>query len=119
VTSGFFRNSAWLLAMVIACAVSLSAQGRADPGADTPVRADNWQLRRLTQPTPEELTREANGEVVIYDGLTDQEVDAAMTAHPGRIRSMMFVGTIVTDASGKPEVSSDAFITYVQEDEGC
>lgn len=89
--------------------------------AGTPATAsmspDNWQLRRLMEPTPAELAREAAGEVVIYDSLTDQEVEAAMSAHPERIRNMMFLGTIVTDEEG--EAVFDPVGGFAREDDGC
>jgi hypothetical protein len=80
--------------------------------------ASKWQLRRLMEPTSAELARELAGEVVIYDSLTDKEVEAAMSAHPERIRNMMFLGTIVTDDEG------EAFFDplgpgFIREDEGC
>jgi len=87
------------------------------PGAVVPVYADNWQLRRLMQPTDSELLREALGEVVIYDGLTDKQVEEAMSLHPQRIRSMMFVGTLITDDDGAPQMDSQGM--FIQMDEGC
>jgi hypothetical protein len=92
----------------------------ADPAvtAAASTHAGNWQLRRLMEPTEAELVREAKGEVVIYDRLTDKQVDAAMSAHPERIRNMMFLGTIVTDDEG--EVLFDPLGRgFVQEDDGC
>ncbi len=87
------------------------------PGAVVPVYADNWQLRRLMQPTEGELLREARGEVVIYDGLTDKQVESAMSRHPQRIRSMMFVGTIITDDEGAPQM--DDYGMFILQDDGC
>jgi hypothetical protein len=81
--------------------------------------ADNWQLRRLMSPTADELAREARGEVMLYDGLTDKQVDAAMSANFDRIGSMMFLGTIVTDESGEGVPASDGSMTYALEDGGC
>ena len=81
--------------------------------------ADNWQLRRLMNPTADELAREARGEVVMYDGLTDKQVDTAMSANFGRIRSMMFMGTIITDDWGEPIPSSDGSMAFAMEDDGC
>ena len=98
-------------------AVPASAVLAEAPGAAVPVYADNWQLRRLMQPTEGELLREALGEVVIYDGLTDQQVESALSLHPTRIRSMMFVGTIITDDDGVPQMDSQGM--FVLQDEGC
>ncbi len=86
-------------------------------GAAVPAYTDNWQLRRLMHPTEAELLREAQGEVVIYDGLTDQQVESAMSVHPQRIRNMMFVGTIITDDEGAPQM--DEYGMFVLQDDGC
>jgi hypothetical protein len=81
------------------------------------VQADNWQLRRLMQPTAGEIAREERGEIVIYDGLTDAQVEAALSAHPTRIRNMMFVGTVVTDPEGQPLMDEGGM--FVLQDDGC
>lgn len=86
----------------------------ASPSSPT---AATWQLRRLMEPTETELQRESRGEVVIYDSLTDKEVEAAMSAHPDRIRNMMFLGTIVTDEQG--EAVFDPLGNFAREDDGC
>ena len=115
------KNSLKLLTFVAALAlmagVPPSAVMAEAPGAGAPVYADNWQLRRLMQPREAELLREAQGEVVIYDGLTDKQIESAMSLHPQRIRSMMFVGTIITDDDGTPQMDSQGM--FVQMDDGC
>jgi hypothetical protein len=75
----------------------------------------NWQWRRLMQPTASEIAREEKGEVVIYDLMTDKEVELAMTEHFERIPSMMFVRTVITEK--KEEEEASAFPSY--QDEGC
>ena len=75
----------------------------------------NWQWRRLMQPTLSELAREQRGEVVIYDLMTDTEVERAMTEHFERIPNMMFVRTVITEK--KEEEEAPAFPSY--QDEGC
>jgi len=91
----------------------------ADPGVTTSgsTSPDNWQMRRLMEPTEAELAREAAGEVVIYDRLADKQVDAAMSAHPDRIRNMMFLGTIITDERGEAKIDSSGM--FAMEDDGC
>jgi len=115
------KNSLKLLTFVAALAfmagVPVSAAMAETPGAEVPVYADNWQLRRLMQPTEGELLREVQGEVVIYDGLTDKQIELAMSLHPQRIRSMMFVGTIITDDEGAPQM--DEYGMFVLQDDGC
>lgn len=61
---------------------------------------EQWQLRRLNEPSARELAHERKGNIYIYDGLTDREVDEALIKHFGRIEFMMFVGTRKTDPAG-------------------
>jgi hypothetical protein len=62
---------------------------------------EQWQLRRLNEPSARELAHERKGNIYIYDGLTDREVDAALIKHFGRIEYMMFVGTRKTGPAGE------------------
>jgi hypothetical protein len=78
----------------------------------------DWQVRRLMEPSPSELETERKGNVYIYDGLTDQEVETALNAHFGRIQHMMFVGTVKTDKSGEPLQHNDPG-QFIQESGGC
>jgi hypothetical protein len=78
----------------------------------------NWQMRRLMQPTEAERLREARGEVVIYDGLTDRQVDAVLNAHADRMKNMMFVGTLITDDAGEAYLDPVGGM-FAQEDDGC
>ena len=77
-----------LAATALMCAVPV---GAAEASAQTSL--EQWLLRRLNQPTERERAHEREGNVYIYDGLTDREVDRAMNAHFDRIEYMMFVGT--------------------------
>lgn len=95
-----------------------TAQGAADQRLENGQTADNWQIRRLMEPTEAERAREADGEVVIYDSLTDQQVEAAMTKHFDRIKNMMFIGTLVTDDEGEP-VFDPVGGVFAMEDDGC
>ncbi len=54
---------------------------------------EQWLLRRLNEPTARELAHERQGNVYVYDGLADREVDQALNRHFDRIEYMMFVGT--------------------------
>ena len=60
---------------------------------------EQWQLRRLNEPSERERAHEREGHVYIYDGLTDREVDQALSAHFKRIEYMMFVGTRKTGST--------------------
>ena len=88
----------------------------ADQDADKALH--DWQLRRLTQPLPQELAKERSGSVYIYDGLKDREVDVALTSHFERIQYMMFVGTKKTDEQGNLKLDS-ATGQVMQESGGC
>ncbi len=55
--------------------------------------ADDWQLRRLNNPSTAEITTEQNGRIFIYDALEDPLVDKALDNNFSRIESMMFVRT--------------------------
>ena len=85
-----------LAAIALQCA---NPAGAADPSAQTNLQ--QWELRRLNEPTATELAQERAGKVFIYDGLTDRQVDQALDAHFARIEYMMFVGTVKTDATGE------------------
>ncbi len=61
---------------------------------------EQWLLRRLNEPTARERAHERAGNVYIYDGLTDRDVDLALNRHFDRIEYMMFVGTRRTDPTG-------------------
>ena len=97
-----------LAAIALMCAVPVAAEDSAQ------ANLEQWQLRRLNEPTGRELAHEREGNVYIYDGLTDREVDQALSAHFDRIEFMMFVGTQKTvpadaansNADGEAETES-------------
>lgn len=66
---------------------------------------EQWQLRRLNEPTERERRHEREGNVYIYEGLTDRVVDQVLSTHFDRIEYMMFLGTLKTEPTG--EVRSD------------
>ena len=116
----YLHPTLFMAALLLPPAALSDTHVRPDPGVTAAASASssNWQIRRLMEPTPAELAREKAGEVVIYDSLTDQEVEAAMTAHPERILNMMFLGTIVTDDAG--EAFFDPLGSgFIREDDGC
>ncbi|HHO67436.1 MAG TPA: hypothetical protein ENK12_00260 [Gammaproteobacteria bacterium] len=80
--------------------------------------ASSWQMKRLMQPSRNDLQREQQDRVVIYHGLTDKAVATAMSRHFDRIEHMMFTGTVVTDDNGDaaldPETGEE-----ITEDDGC
>ncbi len=79
---------------------------------------DDWQMERLFNPSPEELEREANGSIFIYDGLKDKIADRAMDENFDRVEAMMFVRTVVTDDAAEP-LRDEASGEVIVEDDGC
>lgn len=80
--------------------------------------ASDWQSRRLMHPTADELSWEQSGNIMIYDGMTDRQVSAAMDGNFGRIQSMMFTGVIVTDEKGEP-AEDPVTGEIITENDGC
>jgi len=78
----------------------------------------DWQMRRLMEPSPLELEKERKGNVYIYDGLTEREVDTVLDTQFFRIQNMMFVGTLKTDPRGEP-LQDSVFGQPIQESGGC
>ena len=77
-----------------------------------------WQQRRLDQPTKAELQWERSGHVMIYEGMTDNEVKHAMTHHFNRVQGMMFINTVVTDDDGLPVKDPKTGMVETEND-GC
>jgi hypothetical protein len=74
------------------------------------VGSEEWQLRRLFEPTQGELKQESKGRVVIYDGLEAEQVERAMKQEFDRIGSMMFIHIKKRKPTGE-------LVTY--DDSGC
>jgi len=76
------------------------------------------EKRRLFSPNPAERAAEARGQIYIYDGLRNLDIDHAMDQEFARIENLMFVRTKKTDQTGKvlksPETGAD-----IVEDDGC
>jgi hypothetical protein len=79
---------------------------------------DDWQMERLFNPSAEEMARESNGGIFIYDGLTDKIAAKAMDEHFDRIQAMMFVRTVVTNDAAEPERDETSGEVII-EDDGC
>lgn len=82
---------------VLAILAALGAAPAIADVQDPQSSLEQWLLRRLNEPTPRERAHERRGNVYVYDGLTDREVDQALSRHFDRIEYMMFVGTRKTD----------------------
>lgn len=90
----------FVIAVVLVAGTLMGAgpAGAADDSAQA--NLEQWLLRRLNEPTERERAHEREGNVYIYDGLTDRDVDLALNRHFDRIEYMMFVGTRRTDPTG-------------------
>jgi hypothetical protein len=76
------------------------------------------ELRRLFEPTTSERAAEAKGEIYIYEGLRDIDVQRAMDEQFGRVENMMFIRTIKTDETGKTARDPKTGAA-VPSDDGC
>jgi len=78
---------------------------------------EKWQLRRLFLPNERELEHERKGNVYIYEGLTDRQVEEALSRQFDRIEYMLFLGTKRTDETGQLLLKEDG--TAAQESADC
>ncbi len=97
---------------------TLLVSAQADELDDVAMAVHAWQYNRLFNPSPLDREAEGQGEVFIYDGLTDVAVKQALDQHFNRIQNMMFTRTVITDENGDPEIDP---LTGKQliEDDGC
>lgn len=93
-TSNRIANCIGLASIALLISASASA---ADSG-----KIDSYQQNALFHPSSNQLLRESQGLIYIYDGMTDKTIDKAMDNQPERIKSMMFVNTKKTDENGNP-----------------
>ena len=68
---------------------------------------DGFQYNALFNPGQSQLSAEARGRVMIYDGLDDNVVERALNTQFGRIEHMMFVRTRKTRPDGEVLVEDD------------
>ena len=67
----------------------------------------DWQERRLLDPTPQQRVAELGGQVMIYDGLHERAVNRALDSQFGRIQNMMFIRVKHTEPDGEEWVEDD------------
>jgi len=68
---------------------------------------DDYQQMVLFTPSATNLEAEAEGRVMIYDGLKNETVNLALNEQFGRIENMMFVRTQFVQEDGEYEVEDD------------
>ena len=72
--------------LIISCfACSLS------PLAQEAMAEQDWQQSRLLNPSAQERASEEAGQVFIYDGLAETQVDQALDTQFQRLENMMFI----------------------------
>jgi len=76
------------------------------------------EMRRLLSPTPAELASEERGQVYIYDGLRDLDIERAIDEQFARVEHMMFIRVKVTDNQGKPDKDPSTGAAIITDD-GC
>lgn len=109
-------NRGALISLVLCVMLGgFSVQASAKSGDD---KMRQWQLGLLLNPGVHQLDVERRGRVVIYDGLHSADIDRALEEQFERIDSMMFTGTVVTDARGVPIKDPETGEVMV-EDDGC
>ncbi|MET0081182.1 MAG: hypothetical protein ABW119_22235 [Candidatus Thiodiazotropha lotti] len=79
---------------------------------------DDWQMRRLMLPSESEVRAESDGQVMIYDGLTDKQIASALDQYFNRIEAMMFTSVIITDSAGLPKQDPQTGEILIEHD-GC
>jgi hypothetical protein len=79
---------------------------------------NRWQLARLFEPSHADLNAEAKGRVMIYDGLTDKDVERAFDEQFERLEHMMFIRVVVTDDSGNAR-RTESGEAITESDDGC
>ena len=77
-----------------------------------------WQLKRLLNPSPRQVKMEQHQKIFTYVGLTDKEVDLAMSENFDRIESFMIANVIITDEDGEPKRHPETGEVMTEED-GC
>ncbi len=102
-------------AIAFGLVLAFSAPAYSAIAGSQPQGNDDWQERRLFEPKPAELASEAAGRVVIYDGLTEPQVDKAMDQAFDRIEHMMFIRVKVPQPA-KTEGAKTEYVTY---NDGC
>jgi hypothetical protein len=60
-----------------------------------------WQNNILFNPNESTLERERSGTVMIYDGISHQEIERAMQEQFNRVEAMMFVNIVHTNKDGE------------------
>jgi len=101
-----------LLCLLLAC----SQQVRSEDFAQNYKKI--WQLKRLLFPSSLQLKMEQHQKIFTYVGLTDREVDQAMSENFDRIESFMIANVIVTDENGDPKRDPETGEVITEED-GC
>lgn len=96
-----------LLGGIVAITTLIGTASAAADRSPELTNLEKWQLRRLFVPDERELEHERKGNVYIYEGLTDRQVEEALSRQFDRIEYMLFLGTKRTDDTGTLVRKSD------------
>lgn len=97
----------WIFGLMLASIFMLGALPLDVEANPAQSNLEQWQLRRLNDPSEHERMHERKGNVYIYEGLTDRDVEAALEKNFYRIEYMMFLGTLKTDPTGSLLVNAN------------
>ncbi len=100
----------------LAMSVALVGAAAADE-FDLAMAGEDWQRNRLLAPSEAQRAQEAEGAVIIYQGLRDVDVEQAMNEEFDRLEHMMFVDTVVTNADGEPAIDPDTGRVLTESDD--
>ena len=101
------------LVMAFTLGIGTVAVTNADPAS-----MQSWQTARLFAPTQADRKSEEKGRVMIYDGVTDKDVQRALDEQFDRLDHMMFTRVVVTDETGAPRRSEDGELV-TEGNDGC
>lgn len=106
-TQSTVKQSPWVFGLMLAGIFMLGAMPLDVEANPEKSNLEQWQLRRLNDPSERERMHERKGNVYIYEGLTDHDVEAALEKNFDRIEYMMFLGTLKTDPAGSLLVNAN------------
>lgn len=101
------KHTPWIFGLMLATGFMLGALPLGADANPAQSNLEQWQLRRLNDPSEHERMHERKGNVYIYEGLTDRDVEAALERNFDRIQYMMFLGTLKTDPAGSLLVNAN------------
>ncbi|HEY5602368.1 MAG TPA: hypothetical protein VIM41_04595 [Gammaproteobacteria bacterium] len=100
----------WTMIGWVLCSSAMAAHGNAMD------LMYEFQYAQLMDPSNEQLQLEKEGNVFIYAGLKESDIQSAIDKHYDRMGSMMFVNVVWTDEAGNPLTDPDTGEAVVDSD---